>query len=166
MDFGIDEEDAYQEVLRCLKSIESFLAEEGKDQPKRLSEVKSVRRRNEDKPLYRVWYRWNDLKKQIYPDSACANLIAGEDAKHISDLIQMYDEEMVLKILEVALKDWPAMRRRHGQKLPEIPTLRSIFRHREELANAAMRGGITVAEARVSRYAMDKESDASAWEKK
>ncbi len=82
----------------------------------------------------------------------------------IGDLIRTYGEG-VPSIFEVALKDWPAMRRKYGQKLPEVPTVRAVYQHRAELADAAVRGGIKIAEARISRYAKDKGDDVS-WERK
>lgn len=122
------------------------------------------RRIPKSNPIFCVWNYWLKLRREVYPDAAQARSITGEEMRLIGDLVRAYDSEVVLKLIEVALKDWPAMRQRHGQRLPEIPTIRAVYQYRAELADAALRGGITAAESRVSRYAKDR--DPSYWERK
>lgn len=168
MDFGPGEEEGELELLRWLRSRDISVNgtdADGEEAICRLEEVvPKPRRIPKSNPIFRVWNRWLELRSECYPDSARVYSITGEEMRLIGDLVRAYGEGTVLKIIEVALKDWAAMRMKHGHRLPEIPTIREVYKHRAELADASARGGITVAGARVSQYAKDR--DASLWERK
>jgi hypothetical protein len=119
-----------------------------------------------DSPMFRVWGRWLELKEKAYPGTGQRYSISSEEMKHISNLLRQYGEDQVYKIIEVAIKDWPAMCRRYKDQVPDVPTLREVYRYREMLKDAAVRSGITSSAHRVSQYKGDSPYAKDPWKEK
>jgi len=104
-----------------------------------------------------LWYFWYECITKAGYKVSRPESITGEGRRHIRDIVVEFGEDRTREIFKLATADWAALQSRR-KNIPDVPHLRFVSYHRQELADAVAAGGLTSASQRMSNYGKDRKS--------